>query len=328
MGKGIYQDIAIEAFVHHYEESRPIEWKKHFLRSAPLEVEIGCGLGEFLVRQARNNPDRNFVGIEQDWARVKKTLLKIGLFNRMVPEKPLGRQVKILQIDAVVAFERLFLPDSIHKVYCLFPCPWPKKSHIKYRLFSRPFFRLVNSRLVQGGHVQIVTDHTPYFEWLLEEMKETGFESRINRIKPQFDTKFERKWCHEGHEAFWELLLIKKEHHEVPFEEDESLRVYFVNSFDPNRLQMDPIKGEISIIPKDFLFDAQREKAMMRLVVAEKSMTQHVWLTIVKSHRGWCIAKAEGHTALPTKGVALALQHVYQSALKCSLPKNSAEGIF
>jgi hypothetical protein len=46
-------------------------------------------------------------------------------------------------------------------------------------------------------------------------------------------------------------------------------------------------------------------------------MTQHVWLTIVKSHHGWAIAKAEGHTVFPSKGVALAIRHVYQSLLKC-----------
>ena len=49
---------------------RPIDWAQQFGRQAPVKVEIGFGNGEFLVREAQEHPEHNFVGIEQEWASV------------------------------------------------------------------------------------------------------------------------------------------------------------------------------------------------------------------------------------------------------------------
>ena len=45
--------------------------------AAPLEVEIGSGLGEFLIRSALAHPRRDYVGIELNWERICKTLTRI-----------------------------------------------------------------------------------------------------------------------------------------------------------------------------------------------------------------------------------------------------------
>ena len=37
-----------------------------FGRVAPVELEIGCGKGGYLLRQAKAHPERDFLGIE--WA--------------------------------------------------------------------------------------------------------------------------------------------------------------------------------------------------------------------------------------------------------------------
>ena len=60
-------DIALEALISHYACERPISWEKYFEHNRPLEVEIGSGLGEFLIKKSRQNPGCNFVGIEQQW---------------------------------------------------------------------------------------------------------------------------------------------------------------------------------------------------------------------------------------------------------------------
>ena len=57
---------------------RPIDWPRHFGRVAPLEVEIGFGNGEFLLREAQQHPDWNLVGIELAWASVQRGLRKIA----------------------------------------------------------------------------------------------------------------------------------------------------------------------------------------------------------------------------------------------------------
>lgn len=316
-----FKNLVNAVLVSHHQSQRPINWAQLFGPlefPKPLDVEIGSGLGEFLVQEARQHSNRNFVGIEQDGQRVKKILRKVSRASLV------ASNVRVLKVDAIVALERLFKPLAIDKVYCLFPCPWPKKRHIKHRLFSNDFLKLLNSRLVKKGEVQVVTDYLPYFDWIQEQLDGTGFKAATKMIQPRFDTKFERKWCQEGRKEFFELNLVKEKHIAVPLEEDAPLKVYFVDHFNPEAFHLSNVLGEVSIILKDFLFDPARQKAMLRVVVAEKSMTQHLWIAIVKcsSHlprqrrgqgRGWSIAKAEGQMVLPTQGVALALRHVYET---------------
>ena len=324
MARKKFKDIAVENFILHYQRRRPIDWRAQFNRQAPLALEIGFGLGEFLLDQARQHPARNYVGIELDWQRIKKTLHKIWLARRSPGEGSPADNIRILQVDADVALRRLFAARSLHRVYCLFPCPWPKKGHVKHRLFSREFCRLVNSRLAEDGVVQIVTDYEPYFEWLKEEVPGTGFRVEGRKIKPRFNTKFERKWLGEGQEDFFELVLRKSQHMEVPLGEDVPLTVYFLDDFLPARFCFHDRVGCPSVIQKEFLFDPDRKKAMVHLVVAEEHITQHVWVVIVQSRRGWCVAVAAGQTVLPTPGVALSVQMtaeaVKQSARQEDIP--------
>ena len=47
--------------------TRPFE----FDLSRPLEIEVGCGKGQFLTRRAAANPDCEFLGIERMLERVR-----------------------------------------------------------------------------------------------------------------------------------------------------------------------------------------------------------------------------------------------------------------
>lgn len=316
MGRKRFFPLAIDAYLSHYETPRPVDWAARFGNDRAVDLEIGSGLGEFLVRTALAEPQRNFVGIEQEWERVKKFLRRIeyvradGAWDQGKPN------IRVLQVDATVALERLFQPRSIHRLYCLFPCPWPKKGHIKHRLFSPRFLKLVNSRLIDGGSVQIVTDFLPYRDWVLEQTAERGFAVNVQTIQPRFDTKFERKWCAVGQREFYEILLEKTRHDDFPLRKDVELKIYFAPKFDPQRFQFEEVTGEVTVVLKDFLFDHDREIAMVHLVAAEESITQHVWVTVAKRSRGWRIAKTEGQTVLPTPGMAKAINLVYQAAVR------------
>jgi len=301
------KDVSLEAFVSHYEGQRPLDWTSIFGREAPLVLEIGCGLGEYLVGRAQREPDKNFVGIELDWKRVKKSLRKMEVWRRRCGEdRPTN--VRILQVDVTVALERLFLPRSLDHAYCLFPCPWPKKGHVKHRLFNRTFLKLLNSRLVDGGDVLMVTDFCPYRDWVLEEAAETGFDVRAAGTPARFGTKFERKWAAEGQSEFYELLFSKRDHQNIPLTEDEKLKVHYTKEFDPSCFDLQEVTGKTSIIPKEFIYDAEKQKAMVHVIVAEEKVTQHLWAMIGRCSRGWFVSKAEGQTVLPTKGVARALK--------------------
>lgn len=295
---------SLKTFVNHFDLSVPVGWRKVFKRTAPLEVEIGFGTGEYLVRMATSRPDHDFIGIEENTERIHKTLRKIdaaGLSN-----------VRLLHIDARLVFERFFNEQSLERVHCLFPCPWPKKNQVKHRLFSRKFLQLLNNRLKSGGQLDLVTDHGPYARWVKAQASRTGFHVQSQTISPRFDTKFERKWREAGQEKFFALTFVKEDHLLSPSHEEYILKVYFFDDFDPGRFHFEDQKGDPSVIFKEFIFDDQRHQGMVHLLVAEDYLQQHLWAKIVKTaHKGWCLAVADGSLLIPTSGVVKAMETLY-----------------
>jgi tRNA (guanine-N7-)-methyltransferase len=292
------------------DAERPIDWQRRFDREAPLEVEIGFGNGEFLVRRAQAHPERNLVGLDLDWRSTQKGLRRIAQAN--------ASNVRLIQVDARVALERLFLPQSLHHAYSLFPCPWPKKRHAKHRLFSHAFLRLLNSRLTASGEAQIVTDHRSYLDWILERLPGTGFEASWRAIPAQFDTKYERKWQAEGQQEFLELQLLKQTHQEIPLKEDIELKSHHVARFDADRFQPTGVRGEVTVEFYEYLYDPRHEKGMVRVFVAEEGLKQEFWIEIARRQSGWHISPARGCGIVPTAGVQRALDLARDAALSGS----------
>ena len=301
--------LSLAPFILWQHAERPIDWPQLFGRHAPLEVEIGFGNGEFLVRQAQQAPDRNFVGLELEWASVQRGLRKIAQAN--VPN------VCVLQVDAGIALQRLFQPGSLQRVVALFPCPWPKARHAKHRLFSQAFLRLLNSRLGPAGEVQIVTDHEGYAHWILEQVPGTGFETHWHTVSPRFSTKYERKWHTQGQEQFYELWLRKQADTAVPLYEDVTLQTHRVASFDPERFQPVSARGDVAVEFKDFLFDPKRQKGMVRVFVTEANFCQDFWIEIARGAEHWYIHPAHGCAMVPTVGAQHALDLVRDAAQQC-----------
>lgn len=185
-------------------------WEEINLRDAgtvEVEVEIGFGSGEYLLRRASQYPDRLFIGIEKKPGMITEVA-------KMVASRNLDN-IRLLESCAREAFTDLFPACSVSRAYSLFPDPWPKRRHSKYRLFSTPYLRLLNNRLISGCEALIVTDSEDYCNWVLTQIPGTGFEVENDTIPPQFDTRFERKWLKQRLSTFFRILLRKTEHIEA-----------------------------------------------------------------------------------------------------------------
>lgn len=300
----------LSALVDYDRIARPIDWPAHFLKGKPLHVEIGFGNGDYIVRHSQREPSTHFVGIESQWECVYKTLQKIDISKK---NNTFADNINILYLDAWIAFERLFDEKSVDCMYSLFPCPWPKKAHVKHRLFSHSFLKLLNSRLKPKGTLTIVTDFAPFDTWVKEEANETGFELESRAIKPQFDTKYERKWMAEGQKDFFEIIFVKKNHISSSVKKDAVMKKYSVASFSPHTFKMNDVKGEINIIFKDFVFDSERNRGMVQVLVCEEHLTQYVWVSIEKYSDKWRIERSEGQKFFPTEGINQAIHQVYKA---------------
>lgn len=160
----------------------------------PLELDLGCGDGSFLIRMATEYPDRNFVGVERLLGRVRKVSRKAqaaGIDN-----------VRVLRIDSRYAVERL-LPDQVfNRIHFLCPDPWPKKKHARRRqMCQMPFLRELHRLLKDDGELLFKTDSAEYFEEALEVQETCPFFFEENWPKDAFfypTTDFEEQWLAEG----------------------------------------------------------------------------------------------------------------------------------
>lgn len=141
-----------------------------FPSAQPLEVDLGCGKGRFLLARASVHQEINYLGID----RLLGRLLKI---DRKITRKGITN-VRLLHIEASYALRYLLPPESLSVLYILFPDPWPKRRHHRRRLFNQSFLDAMNTALKSAGVVHVVTDHTEYFDIIHELFRaDRNFES-------------------------------------------------------------------------------------------------------------------------------------------------------
>lgn len=168
-----------------------------FGQVGPIELEIGCGKGGFLLRQARAHPDRNYLGIE--WANkfykfAADRMARWGITN-----------VRIFRTDARHFVIHRLPPSILSALHVYHPDPWPKKRHHKRRLFSPEFVEAAIRVLRPGGRLAVQTDHAEYAEVIRERLcARSEFEPMpfddpdYGTVKERTETNFEIKYLREG----------------------------------------------------------------------------------------------------------------------------------
>lgn len=175
----------------------PIDWNAMFGNDHPVELEVGSGKGLFLANAARENPGRNFLGVEisKKYARLAaERLARQGIANARVwagdIRDVLGRRV----------------PDrSLRAVHVYFPDPWWKKRHKKRRVFTDALMAQIERTLRPGGELHVASDVEEYYTLIRELIVASPrfVERPVPEAKePEHEldylTNFERKYRLEG----------------------------------------------------------------------------------------------------------------------------------
>lgn len=124
-----------------------------FSSNRPCWLEIGFGGGEHLIAQAGLNPELGFIGCEPFIDGVAKALGSIDSLD-------IGN-IRIHDSDARDLLGWL-KPQSIDRVFILFPDPWPKKRHWKRRIIRGDFLDLLHSRCKPQARIRFATDIASY----------------------------------------------------------------------------------------------------------------------------------------------------------------------
>ena len=143
------------------------KWETFFRNDHPIVLELGCGKGEYSVSLARNNPDKNFIGIDIKGARFwrgAKTALEEGLQNVAF----LRTQIELIDL--------CFGSDEISEIWITFPDPQIKYKRTKHRLITRPFLEKYENILEKEGKVHLKTDSEFLHGYLLGMLHEGDHE--------------------------------------------------------------------------------------------------------------------------------------------------------
>ena len=136
--------------------TQPMPLAAMFGNAQPIELDLGCGKGRFLLARAAAHPEVNFFGVDRMLRRIRKV-------DNRARRLDLGN-IRLLRMEGYYATTYLLPPASISTFYIFFPDPWPKKRHHEHRLFNPRFMDALHRALVPGGVLHFATDHQPYFD--------------------------------------------------------------------------------------------------------------------------------------------------------------------
>ncbi|MGN0244053.1 MAG: tRNA (guanosine(46)-N7)-methyltransferase TrmB [Lachnospiraceae bacterium] len=192
--KGADEAIATSRFVIQNPKEKKQHWNETvFHNQNPIRIEVGMGKGQFIMEQARRNPDVNFVGIERYSSVLLRALEKMK-------EEPL-ENLFFLCFDAA-ELEEVFAQGEVERIYLNFSDPWPKERHAKRRLTSTRFLERYDHILASQGVVEFKTDNRELFDFSLEQLEEAGWQCQMvtydlhhsdyldGNIMTEYETKF------------------------------------------------------------------------------------------------------------------------------------------
>lgn len=194
------------------ERDRPIidkfDVQKVFGNNNPVRLEIGCGKGKFIQQLAEENPDINFLALEQT-PNVLITAL----------ERTQKSGIKNLKYYAGKAeyLEKIISPASIELIYLNFSCPYPKERYAKHRLTHPLFLKIYKNLLTPEGYIKQKTDNQKLFEFSVENFSQNGWGLRNvsldlhnSGIEGNIITEYEERFTEMGMPIYYlEAYLLK-----------------------------------------------------------------------------------------------------------------------
>ncbi len=147
-------EITSPAFADIHSLGRDYDLNQLFPVRQPLALEIGCGIGDFIVQRAAEQPQVNFIAIDIFNKGCYKTCRRVdrsGLSN-----------VRVMRVEARQLLSYCGRADMLSAVYINCPDPWPKKRHRNRRLLNRTFLTQLLYYLQPEGELFFVTDFADY----------------------------------------------------------------------------------------------------------------------------------------------------------------------
>lgn len=166
------------------------KWNELFQNDNPIYLEIGMGKGKFILENALQNTDINYIGIEKYDSVLVRAIQKTNQFDL--------NNLKLIKLDAL-NLSTIF-DKEIDLIYLNFSDPWPKERHQKRRLTSYIFLDIYDKIFKNKAHITMKTDNLNLFNYSISSLKENGYKITYttNDLKkeniPNITTEYEEKF--------------------------------------------------------------------------------------------------------------------------------------
>ncbi len=167
-------------------------WNKVFNNSNPIYIEIGMGKGKFIIENAINNPDINYIGIEKFDSVIVRAIEKVEQLD--IPN------LKFIRMDAT-RIDEVFNKE-IDKIYLNFSDPWPKDRHAKRRLTSPIFLEKYDKVFRNDNIIEMKTDNINLFNYSVDSLKEYGYnieyltndlhKENVDNVMTEYEERFSK----------------------------------------------------------------------------------------------------------------------------------------
>ena len=147
--------------------------------SKPFHIDIGCAKGNYLLTQAQENPDLNYLGLE-----IRESLVDLANSRKGNLEN-----IHFLFCNANLDFESIFKSlKNVDFISILNPDPWFKEKHKKRRVINQTFVNLLEGLVDTKTKILVQTD----VEELMNDMDKI-LSTKFNLIDFEFNMESDRE---------------------------------------------------------------------------------------------------------------------------------------
>ena len=226
-------------------------------------IEVGFGSGRHLIHLAKENPDKQLLGIEIHKPSIEQVLKRI--------EHEKLNNIKIINHDARIILTKI-PSNKLTSIFVHFPVPWDKKPH--RRVINEDFINESIRTLKKEGFLHLRTDSENYFSYSLQEfLNFPKIELNVKKNMPYIvSSKYEDRWK-KMNKNIYDIYMINNEI-------SEDLKEEFDFSFEKKLTNLDfkPKIYKNFVIHIEKLFKIDDEKELIRLTFGNFNRPEHLYI--------------------------------------------------
>lgn len=143
----------LSRYLVRWENSRLPELPSAFFDYQTRALDIGCGLGRYIIRESAANPDTGYLGIDKGTFRGGSMMDRIG--------KAGGINLFGLHTNIIPMLPK-FPSESLDQITIFYPNPWWPPKHRQKRWSYHPILPLLADLLKPGGTLTLASNEAFY----------------------------------------------------------------------------------------------------------------------------------------------------------------------